>query len=73
MNKPKVELHLIIDSDGIDYIQLVGSAESHDEGQSLYYKLIDVIQAFDKNIQKKLNECNAESDSVQLTTYLTEN
>jgi len=73
MKKPTVKVHLIIDEGGIDYIQLVGSAESHDEGQSIYYKLIDVIQAFDKEIHKKLNEDDTESDSGQLNTYLTEN
>lgn len=66
-------MHLVIDSDGIECIQIVGAAESHDGSQALYYKLLDVIQAFDKEIHKKLNEDDTESDSGQLNTCLPEN
>lgn len=47
-------LHIVLDRDGINCVQIVGPAETHAEGHDLYFKIRDLIQDLDRQIQERL-------------------
>ncbi len=58
-----LELHIIVDEDGIKAIQILGTAEEHPKGHSLYMKIQDLILQFDREIQKRIKNSNEGLDA----------
>lgn len=56
----KLEIQIVIDNEGVKCVRIVGSSEEHKTGHSLYIQLLDLIENFDKEIQKRLNEGKTE-------------
>ncbi len=53
---PKVELHIVLDGDGVRSVQIIGPPEVHPEGHDLYFSIRDLILEFDKIIQKRFEQ-----------------
>ncbi|MGE5445805.1 MAG: hypothetical protein ACM3SR_14625 [Ignavibacteriales bacterium] len=53
---PKVELHIVIDHDGIRGVQIIGPSETHLQGHDLYFNIRDLVLEFDMAVQKRLKE-----------------
>lgn len=60
--KAKVELHIVVDQDGIQKIQTIGPSEVHPEGHDMYFKIRHLIPQFDREIQKVLGNNGATGD-----------
>ena len=56
MRDKKVEVHVILDWEGVNCIQIIGAAEVHPEGHDLYMQIRDLVQEFDKAVQKRLRQ-----------------
>jgi hypothetical protein len=54
--KSKVELHIVIDKDGIRSVQIMGPTEVHQEGHDLYFKIRHLIPQLDQEIQRLLKD-----------------
>lgn len=49
-----VELHIVIDKEGMRGVQIIGPFETHPQGHDLYFKIRDLVRDFNKAIQKRL-------------------
>lgn len=56
MQKNTVEIHIIVDKDGVNSIQIVGPTETHPNGHDLYLHIRDLVQDFDRAIQQRIKE-----------------
>ena len=52
----KVEIHLVIDIDGLRSVQIIGPPEVHPEGHDLYFSIRDLVLDFDKIIQRRFEQ-----------------
>jgi len=59
MDRKNFEIHIVLDTEGINCVQIVGSAEKQEEGHCMYFTIRDLVQAFDAEVKKRLkdNEC----------------
>lgn len=55
MRQKNALLHIVLDKDGINCVQIVGPIEAHAEGHDLYFKIRDLVQELDRQIQERLN------------------
>ena len=62
MGKTNFEIHIVLDTEGISCVQILGSAEKQEEGHALYFKIRDLVTTFDKEVQERLQ--NNESIST---------
>jgi len=56
MGRKNFELHIILDLDGINCVQIVGSADKQEEGHCMYFTIRDLVQAFDAEVKKRLKD-----------------
>jgi len=60
--KKGVELHVIISpADGVACVQIVGPTDTHPEGHDLYFRILDLVQEFDKKVQTRIAKSRDES------------
>ncbi|MGE5446515.1 MAG: hypothetical protein ACM3SR_18275 [Ignavibacteriales bacterium] len=58
------ELHIIVNQEeGISCVQIVGPIETHSEGHDLYFRIMDLVQDFDKAIQKRIEEYKSSAEA----------
>lgn len=57
--KPKAALHIVVDREGIQKIQIFGPSEVHREGHDMYFKIRHLLPQFDREIQKVLGNNGA--------------
>ncbi len=55
MRQKNAVLHIVLDRDGIECVQIVGPAETHSKGHDLYFKIRDLVEEFDRQIHERLN------------------
>ncbi|MGE5446645.1 MAG: hypothetical protein ACM3SR_18935 [Ignavibacteriales bacterium] len=51
--KTKVELHIVIDREGVRSVQIIGPSEVHPEGHDLYFQIRDLILELDRQLQER--------------------
>ena len=51
-----IELQIVIDKKGVKCVRVVGPSEGHKLGHEMYFRLQDLIDNFDREIQKRLIE-----------------
>lgn len=54
--KAQVELHIVVDREGVRGVQIIGPSDIHPEGHDLYFSIRDLVIQFDKSVQKRLRE-----------------
>ncbi len=53
------EIHIIVNKEeGVSCVQIVGPTGTHREAHDLYFKILDLVQNFDKTIQDRIKEGN---------------
>ena len=60
----KMELQIVLDPSGLKCVRVAGPPEEHKEGHDLYFKILDLVDEFDKAIQERLKEEPVESQEV---------
>lgn len=60
--KEKVELHIIIDEDGVRGVQIIGPTEVHPEGHDMYFKIRGLISELDYKITRLLEVSGGNGD-----------
>jgi hypothetical protein len=56
MRHKKAEVHIILDLEGVNCVQIVGPTEVHPEGHNLYMLIRDLVQEFDKSVRDRLED-----------------
>lgn len=51
-----IEIQIILDTDGVKCVRIVGPTEGHASGHELYFRIQDLIKTFDTAIQERLKE-----------------
>lgn len=54
--KTSVELHIVLDSEGVSCVKIMGPPDTHNEHHELYLKIVDLVKEFDKIVQKRMKE-----------------
>ena len=54
--RQKIELHIVLDRDGVRGVQIIGPSETHLEGHDIYFNIRDLVLEFDRAVQKRLKE-----------------
>ena len=56
MKNHKYELNLIIDSDGIDRVEIVGEKGNAEDGRNFYLKILDLIKNFQQSVLERIKK-----------------
>jgi len=56
MRCKQAEVHIVLDWDGVNCIQILGPAEAHPRGHALYTQIQDLVSEFDEAIRVRLNQ-----------------
>lgn len=62
MREQKAFVHIIVDEQGVDSIQIVGPSESHSQAHDLYFLIRDLVMEFDKGIRERLRYQNHDEE-----------
>jgi hypothetical protein len=54
--KAKVELHIVVDEDGVKGVQIIGPSEVHVEGHHMYFRIRHLIPELDQEIRRLLQD-----------------
>lgn len=54
MRHKKAEIHIILDLEGVNCVQIVGPTEIHSEGHNLYMQIRDLVHEFDRAVKERL-------------------
>lgn len=52
----QIEVQVIVDGDGVKCVRIVGPSQEHASGHDLYFRIRDLIKAFDTAIQERFKE-----------------
>ena len=56
MKNHKYELNLIIDSDGVDRVEIVGEKGNAEDGRNFYLKILDLIKNFQQSVLERIKK-----------------
>ena len=58
MKNHKYGLNLIIDSDGVDRVEIVGEKGNAEDGRNFYLKILDLIKNFQQSVLERIKKEN---------------
>lgn len=54
MAKEGCRLNIIVDEEGVEKVQIIGTAEEHTKGHEFYMRIRDLILRLNKEIQERV-------------------